>query len=94
MEQAAVIRRLTLCNPIVSTRGRYIDVYYAVLSVNGILSCDCTLVGLGGKLHGIVRTHRNFVLFSARSHDAQLLLTLSCPSISPSVCVGGVFTKM
>jgi hypothetical protein len=82
-----------------STRGHslicYIDVYSAVLSVSGILSyCDCRFVGLGGKLHGLVRTHSNFVLFSARSQDAQRLLTLSFSSVSPSVCVGGIFTKM
>ena len=73
----------------------YVDVYSTVLSVSGILSCcDSRFVGLGGKLHGLVRIHRNFVLFSARTQDAQRLLTLSCPSASPSVCMGGIFTKI
>jgi len=82
-----------------STRGHsliwYIDVYSAVLSVRGILSyCDSRFVGLGGKLHGLVRIHRSFVLFSARTQDTQRLPTLSCPSVSPSVGMGGIFTKM
>lgn len=82
-----------------STRGHSltwcIDVCSAGLSVSGILiCCGCRFVGLGGKLRGLVRTHRNFVLFSARTRDTQRLLTWLCPSVSPSVCMGGIFSKM